>query len=260
MRSGDQQQRHLGTAETRSPVAFFYGLLIVGSKNPIFVGDTTDLDRRLCIVHFDNPLPTVLRNSRIETGMDAEISEPIAVALNLSDSTASERIQGVGKNQIAEFKLEEWDLKLQTNSVAAHLDDCLIVDSTASTPTGKLYEHYKNWCDSNLKAVSHIKCPKMLSELCNDYLELAGVKWKRSGGRSWFEGLRFRDQGETSPTHSDSLSALIPQNLPTDTGCNTGLNGVSTKFRSLIRRELQPFTGFRVSKLFRKFRIFSSID
>jgi hypothetical protein len=68
----------------------------------------------------------------------------------------------------------------------------------------------------------------MLSELCNDYLELSSVKWKRSGGRSWFEGLRFRDQGETSPTHSDSLSALIPQNLPTDTGCNTGLNGVDT--------------------------------
>ncbi|MEG4891646.1 DUF3854 domain-containing protein, partial [Microcoleus sp. F8-D2] len=208
--------------------AFFYGLLIVGSNNPIFVGDTTGLDRRLCLVHFDNPLPTVLRNSQIEAGMDAEISQLIAVALNLSDSTVSERIQGVGKNQIAEFKLQEWEMKLQTNSVAAHFDDCLIVDPTASTPTGKLYEHYKNWCDSNLKAVSHIKYPKMLSELCNDYLELGSVKWKRSGGRSWFEGLRFRDRGETSPTHSDSLSALIPQNLPTDTGCNTGLNGVDT--------------------------------
>ncbi|MEG4197335.1 DUF3854 domain-containing protein [Microcoleus sp. Pol12A5] len=213
--------------------AFFYGLLIVGSNNPIFVGDTTGLDRRLCLVHFDNPLPTVLRNSRIETGMDAEISQLIAVALNLSDSTVSERIQGVGKNQIAEFKLQEWDMKLQTNSVAAHFDDCLIVDPTASVPTGKLYEHYKNWCDSNLKAVSHIKYPKMLSELCNDYLELSGVKWKRSGGRSWFEGLRFRDQGETSPTHSDSLSALIPQNLPTDTGCNGVSKGLVRGSESL---------------------------
>ena len=208
--------------------AFFYGLLIVGSNNPIFVGDTTGLDRRLCLVHFDNPLPTVLRNSKIEAGMDAEISQLIAVALNLSDSTVSERIQGVGNNQIAEFKLQEWDMKLQTNSVAAHFDDCLIVDPTASTPTGKIYEHYKNWCDSNLKAVSHIKYPKMLSELCSDYLELSGVKWKRSGGRSWFEGLRFRTEGETSPTHSDSLSALIPQNFPTDTGCNTGVNGGDT--------------------------------
>lgn len=208
--------------------AFFYGLLVVGSNNPIFVGDTTGLDRRLCLVHFDNPLPAVLRNSRIEAGMDAEISQLIAVALNLSDSTVSERIQGVGKNQIAEFKLQEWDMKVQTNSVAAHFDDCLIVDPTASTPTGKIYEHYKEWCGTALKAVSHIKYPKMLSELCNDYLELSGVKWRRSGGRSWFEGLRFRTPGETSPTHSDSLSALIPQNFPTDTGCNTGLNGVDT--------------------------------
>jgi hypothetical protein len=165
--------------------------------------------------------------------MDAEISQLIAVALNLSDSTVSERIQGLGNNQIAEFKLQEWDMKLQTNSVAAHFDDCLVVDPTASIPTGKLYEHYKNWCDSNLKAVSHIKYPKMLSELCNDYLELSGVKWKRSGGRSWFEGLRFRDQGETSPTHSDSLSALIPQNLPTDTGCNGVSKGLGRDSESL---------------------------
>ncbi|MEG4918556.1 DUF3854 domain-containing protein, partial [Microcoleus sp. B7-D4] len=212
--------------------AFFYGLLIIGSNNPIFVGDTTGLDRRLCLVHFDNPLPAVLRNSNIEAEMDEEISQLIAVALSLSDSTVTECIQGVGKNQIAEFKLEEWDMKLQTNSVAAHFDDCLIVDPTASTPTGKVYEHYKNWCDSNLKAVSHIKYPKMLSELCNDYLELTGVKWQRSRGRSWIEGLRLRTEGETSPTHSDVLSALIPQDSPTnDAGFDAGFDGVTTGLR-----------------------------
>ena len=212
--------------------AFFYGLLIIGSNNPIFVGDTTGLDRRLCLVHFDNPLPAVLRNSNIEAEMNEEISQLIAVALSLFDSTVTECIQGVGKNQIAEFKLEEWDMKLQTNSVAAHFDDCLIVDPTASTPTGKIYEHYKNWCDSNLKAVSHIKYPKMLSELCNDYLELTGVKWQRSRGRSWIEGLRLRTEGETSPTHSDVLSALIPEDSPTnDAGFDAGFDGVTTGLR-----------------------------
>ncbi|MEG4982952.1 DUF3854 domain-containing protein, partial [Microcoleus sp. F8-D3] len=212
--------------------AFFYGLLIIGSNNPIFVGDTTGLDRRLCLVHFDNPLPAVLRNSNIEAEMDEEISQLIAVALSLSDSTVTKCIQGVGKNQIAEFKLEEWDMKLQTNSVAAHFDDCLIVDPTAATPTGKIYEHYKNWCDSNLKAVSHIKYPKMLSELCNDYLELTGVKWQRSRGRSWIEGLRLRSEGETSPTHSDVLSALIPEDSPTnDAGFDAGFDGVTTGLR-----------------------------
>jgi phage/plasmid-associated DNA primase len=202
--------------------AFFYGLLIVGSNNPIFVGDTTGLDRRLCLIHFDNPLPTARRDSKIEGEMDAEISQLIAIALDIPDSEVTKNIQGIGKNQIAEFKLQEWEMKLQTNSVAAHFDDCLIVDPTASTTTGKLYEHYKNWCDSNLKPVSHIKYPKMLSELCNDYLELGSVKWKRSGGRSWFEGLRLRSEGETLPTHSDSLSALIPT--------DTGFDGVCTGF------------------------------
>jgi phage/plasmid-associated DNA primase len=205
--------------------AFFYGLLIVGSNNPIFVGDTTGLDRRLCLVHFDNPLPTARRNSNVEAEMDGEISQLIAVALSLSDTEVKERIQGEGKNQIAEFKFQEWDMKLQTNSVAAHFDDCLIVDPTASTPTGKVYEHYKEWCGTTLKAVSHIKYPKMLSELCNDHLGHTEVKWHRSGGRSWFEGLRLRSDGETSPTHSDSLSALIPQNSPPP---DTGFDGVST--------------------------------
>jgi putative DNA primase/helicase len=209
--------------------AFFYGLLVVGSNNPIFVGDTTGLDRRLCLVHFDNPLPTALRNSKIEAGMDAEISQLIAVALSLADSAVSERIQGLGNSQIAEFKLQEWEMKLQTNSVAAHFDDCLIVDPTASIPTGKLYEHYKNWCDSNLKAVSHIKYPKMLSELCNDYLEISGVKWKRSGGRSWFEGLRLRSELETNiPTHTDTLSASIGRVSDGNTGCKSRIDGVST--------------------------------
>lgn len=221
--------------------AFFYGLLIIGSNNPIFVGDTTGLDRRLCLIHFDNPLPTALRDSKVEGEMDAEISQLIAVALDISDSEVTENIQGVGKNQIAEFKLQEWDMKLQTNSVAAHFDDCLIVDPTASTTTGKLYEHYKNWCDSNLKAVSHIKYPKMLSELCNDYLELGSVNWKRSGGRSWFEGLRLRDQTETLPTHSDSLSALIPQNLPID----TGFDGVTTG----LQRGSEPLSDGNYSDL-----------
>ena len=212
--------------------AFFYGLLIVGSNNPIFVGDTTGLDRRLCLVHFDNPLPTVLRNPRIEAAMDDEISQLIAVCLTLSDSATTQHIQGEGNNQIAEFKFQEWDMKLQTNSVAAHFDDCLIVDPTASTSTGKLYDHYKDWCDSNLKAVSHIKYPKMLSELCNDYLELTGVKWQRSRGRSWFEGLRLRTDGESSPTHSDVLSALIPQDSPTnDAGFDAGFDGVMTGLR-----------------------------
>jgi putative DNA primase/helicase len=203
----------IGYREVYKPAsdAFFYGLLIICSNHPIFVGDTTGLDRRLCLIHFDNPLPTVLRNSQIEAAMDAEISQLITASLTLTDSEASEAIRGSGTSQIAEFRMQEWEMKIQTNSVAAHFDDWLIADPGASTPTGKIYEHYKNWCSTGLKAVSHIKYPKILTELCNDYLELTSVKWEKQRGRSFFKGLRLRSEGDLqTPTHSDLLQSGIP--------------------------------------------------
>jgi putative DNA primase/helicase len=204
----------IGYREVYKPAsdAFFYGLLIIGSNHPIFVGDTTGLDRRLCLIHFDNPLPTAQRNSEIEAAMDAEISQLIAASLTLTDSEVTDAIRGNGSSQIAEFRLQEWDMKTQTNSVAAHFDDWLILDPTASTPTGKIYDHYKEWCSSGLKAVSHIKYPKMLSELCNDYLELTSVQWEKHRGRSFFKGLRLRGESDTqTPTHSDLLQSGIPK-------------------------------------------------
>ena len=203
----------IGYREVYKPAsdAFFYGLLIICSNHPIFVGDTTGLDRRLCLIHFDNPLPTVLRNSQIETAMNAEISQLITASLMLTDSEASEAIRGSGTSQIAEFRLQEWEMKRDTNSVAAHFDDWLIADPGATVATGKIYEHYKDWCGTTLKAVSHIKYPKMLAELCNDYLELTSVQWEKSRGRSYFKGLRLRNENDLqTPTHSDFLQSGIP--------------------------------------------------
>ena len=204
--------------------AFFYGLLLICSNHPIFVGDTTGIDRRLCLIGFDNPVPAHLRNSNIEQNMEGEISQLIAIALNLSDALVGDLIRGTGANQIAEFKLNEWEMKLQTNSVAAHFDEHLIIDPTAKTQTSKIYEHYKDWCNSTLKAISHVRYPQTLEELCIDYLQLEGVRWKRSGGRSWFEGLRLRGENELDlPTYTDTLSITIP----TNTGFDAGSNGVS---------------------------------
>jgi phage/plasmid-associated DNA primase len=221
--------------------AYFYGTLLICSNHPIFVGDTTGLDRRLCLIGFDNPMPAYLRDSGIEQSMEGEISQLIAISLNLSDALVTELIRGTGAGQIAEFKLSEWEMKVQTNSIAAHFDENLIVDPTASTPTGKLYEHYKNWCGSTLKAVSHIKYPKMLEELCVDYLQIPGVKYKRSGGRSWFEGLRLRAENETEPpTHTDTLSNSIPVNQ-----INTRFNGVSSE----LARGSEPLSDGNYSDL-----------
>jgi hypothetical protein len=52
----------------------------------------------------------------------------------------------------------------------------------------------------------------MLSELCNDYLELTSVQWEKHRGRSFFKGLRLRGEGDSqAPTHSDLLQSGIPK-------------------------------------------------
>jgi putative DNA primase/helicase len=54
--------------------AHFYGLLLICSNDPIFMGNTRGLERRLCLVNFDNPIPGALRDSKIEDSFDSEIA------------------------------------------------------------------------------------------------------------------------------------------------------------------------------------------
>ena len=64
--------------------AHFYGLLLICSNDPIFMGNTTGLERRLCLVNFDNAIPKHLRNSEMEASFDGEIASLIAIALSLT--------------------------------------------------------------------------------------------------------------------------------------------------------------------------------
>lgn len=202
--------------------AFFYGLLLICSNNPIFVGDTTGLDRRLCLVSFDNPVPTEARDSAIEEKMDGEIAQLIAVAITLTDSLVTENIKGVGASEIAEFKAKEWEMKTQTNSVAAFFDECLIVEASSSTTTGKLYDSYKHWCESGgLKPVSIVKFPKALSELCFD-LHLS-VKWNKGGRHVCFDGLRLRHDSETQPTYSEVIAPVAGVDAVVDAVVDAGV-------------------------------------
>jgi phage/plasmid-associated DNA primase len=227
--------------------AFFYGLLLIGSNNPIFIGDTTGLDRRLCLVEFDNPIPAELRNSHIEEAMEAEIPQLITLCLQIPADTVKAAILGKGVYEIADFKRREWEMKVQTNSVAAYFDECLIVDRTAATQTGKLYEDYKEQCSLwGLKAVSHIKYPKMLEELLIDHLQQSEVKYEKSGGRSRFVGLRIRSDADIdSPTYSDTLTKLVTGFDGVDTGLIRGSeplpNGNYSDLRGLEAKTLNNF-------------------
>jgi putative DNA primase/helicase len=64
--------------------AYFYGLLLICSNDPIFMGNTTGLERRLCLLEFNNPIPKALRNSEMEDSFNSEIASLIAIALYIT--------------------------------------------------------------------------------------------------------------------------------------------------------------------------------
>jgi putative DNA primase/helicase len=193
---------------TKAADAFFYGCILICSNKPIFVGDTTGLERRLCLVHFDNPIPTEKRDHSIESEFDNEIPALIGIALSLSNNTVKLAVQGVGAEKIAEFKAKEWEMKTETNSVATFLDMQLVLEPGASTETMKLFEYYKDFCEiGGFKPLSLVKFPKYLAELLAD--ENLNAKWTK-GRPSTFEGLRLRRDLDEHQTHSEYLASLAP--------------------------------------------------
>jgi putative DNA primase/helicase len=171
------------------------------------MGNTKGLERRLCLVNFDNPIPSALRDSKVEDSFDSEIASLIAIALSLSNNDVKRAIQGTGDAEIADFKVAEWDMKVRMDSVAAFFEMELIVEEGASDTVGKLYERYKNFCDEIKKpAMSLTSFSPTLERICAELQQ--PVRRDPSGRHVMFYGLRRRREEDEHPTYSQKLAAL----------------------------------------------------
>ncbi|MEG4965189.1 DUF3854 domain-containing protein [Microcoleus sp. B6-A1] len=187
--------------------AHFYGLLLICSNDPIFMGNTTGLERRLCLVNFENAIPKALRNSEMEATFDSEIASLIAIALSLPSSEVKQVIQGIGDAEIADFKAAEWDMKVRMDSLAAFFEMELIVEDDAQTRAGDLFDSYKDFCEEIKKpAMSLTTFSPGLEKLCAE-LHLPVVR-DRSGRHVTFVGLRLRGKNDYHPTYSQQLAPL----------------------------------------------------
>lgn len=176
--------------------SFFYGLIVICSNSPIFCGDTTGLDRRLCLLSFQNQIPASRRNSGIEDLLETELSALTSVALSMPDIQVTEVLRGLGAAEIPEFKRQEWELKIQSNSVASWLNEQLIHDATAKTQVGNLFGAYTTYCtESGLKPFSLTSFSPNLLQLCNEHLGWDDVIKVRSGSGVYIKGLRLRQVG-----------------------------------------------------------------
>jgi putative DNA primase/helicase len=186
--------------------AHFYGSIMIASNKPIFIGDTTGLERRLCLVNFHNPIAVEERKYSLEQELYSEIPACIAIALSLTDDTVTQAIQGIGASRIAEYKAKEWEMKVEVSSVAAFFDAELVLDPTATTRVGKIYDAYKYFCEEGgLSKFSIVKFPRLLADILVDE-NLPATR--HQGAQAYFEGLRLRENSDTHLTHSQVLAGI----------------------------------------------------
>jgi putative DNA primase/helicase len=219
--------------------AHFYGSIMIASNKPIFIGDTTGLERRLCLVNFDNPIAVEERKHSLEQELDSEIPACIAIALSLSDDVVTQAIQGVGASRIAEYKAKEWEMKVEVNSVAAFFDSELVLDPTITTRVGKIYEAYKSFCEEGgLSKFSIVKFPRLLADILAD--ENLPVT-RHQGAVAYFEGVRMREASDTHLTHSQVLEG-VTGSLKGVTGSLKGVSEGVAPPPDKDLRELREFT------------------
>jgi putative DNA primase/helicase len=220
--------------------AYFYGLLLICSNDPIFMGNTTGLERRLCLVEFSNPIPKAIRNPEMEASFDSEIASLIAIALSLPSSEVKQAVQGIGDAEIADFKAAEWDMKVRMDSLAAFFEMKLIVEDGAQIRAGDLFNHYKDFCEEIKKpAMSLTTFSPGLEKLFNELHQ--PVIRDRSGRHVTFIGLRLRGENDEHPTYSQKLVAIAGLDTLI-AGLDAGLDAGLATIQSKSLQDLQDLT------------------
>ena len=204
----------------KSPSASrFYGTLVITSNSSIFTGDTSGLDRRMCLNIFNNKIPSYKRSAAIEKVLESELTALTSVALAMQDDEVTQRIRGIGEAEIPEFKREDWLLKCEVNSVAAWANQRIIHDPDSYEFLSDLYEDYRTYCgDSGQKAVADKKLCSNILQVSTEVMGWEDVVRDRKAAGTIIRGIRLRKGGSDddkpwieelfAPPESKILSAL----------------------------------------------------
>jgi len=115
---------------------FFYGTVLLISNVALFAGDTSGIDRRLCLATFDHPIPASMRSTSIEQRIESELSPLTALALAMPEQMVTDLIKGTGNADIPDFKRSKWLHKTINDSAALFVEERLIYDPKAEIMLG----------------------------------------------------------------------------------------------------------------------------
>ena len=176
----------------------FGGMAVVAANTPTFVGDSSYALKRRKI---DFPcLSTVAEHDRRDLSADFERELPAFTSylLSIPASLVTSTLRNAGS--VEAVRCLSWEMAIREDSVAAYLNERLIIDPNGWVASGVMYQDYQAYCtESGLKAKSRNNLVPNLIELANDNLghSIAQHRTKTERG---LRGVRLRE-----PLENDAL-------------------------------------------------------
>lgn len=194
----------------------FHGSVVVASNSPVFSGDTTGLDRRLCLIPFLNVIPDQQRDPELQDRIKAEVPGLISVALAMPTTLVDDLICGRGVGQMEDTRWHEWQMKILMDKVAAFIDERVITDESGAIGATEVFDAYLEWTKANNH--SNAGSLTFFGQRFRQHLKWLGMsESKRLHGRVRYSGIRLRLDDEITPHIQDQLSPNCPPDRVGDT-------------------------------------------
>lgn len=194
----------------------FNGSVVVASNSPVFSGDTTGLDRRLCLIPFLNVIPDQQRDPELQDRIKAEVPGLISVALAMPTTLVDDLICGRGAGAMEDTRWHEWQMKVLMDKVAAFIDEKVVTDESGAIGATEVFDAYLEWTKANNH--SNAGSLTFFGQRFRQHLKWLGMsESKRLHGRVRYLGVRLRLDGELTPHIQDKLSPKCPPDTVGDT-------------------------------------------
>lgn len=194
----------------------FQGLVMISGNSPLKTGDhSSGIERRKIVLPFTNTVAAKDRRAMLDFEQDkqpvGELAPYLPGFVNWVMSMPSEQMEYYIKQwreavpSLAASKAEDL---IETNPLAAWVDECLVVCSAARTYIGStkaqasthLYPNYMEFCDrqGTKTPISLTSFSRTLSDFLNNQLNIAVTKDRDRTG-TFIAGIDIRRKNDESP-------------------------------------------------------------
>jgi putative DNA primase/helicase len=183
----------------------FDGMMVLASNKSVFIGDNSyGVQSRLVLVPF-NHTPAEKDRRDFGSDFDRELDAFTGYLLEIEDEWVDNIIRNAGSIDVV--KQCSWELRTESDSLAAFGDENLVEDNEAIVPVKELYVRYKDYCrDSG-------RMPKAIQSFVRDLCSLAksiGISVEREKKRIGvvIKGIRLTKMSENGGNFNPFRSCL----------------------------------------------------